>query len=162
MESALSGLLVSLLGPVEISASGRPAEISQQGLRALLALLALNPNQIVPVRALIGGLWQEEPSRARELNVHARVFQLRKRLAALEPGRAESRIVTHERGYLLALGPDELDLSQFASLAARGRAAAAAGSWAAAAQLTRQALRLWRGPALSDVVGSSDRLAAEA
>src|SRR6202034_4055902 len=31
-----------------------------------------------------------------------------------------------------------------------------------AAELFREALRLWRGPALADVVGSSDRLAAEA
>jgi DNA-binding SARP family transcriptional activator/tetratricopeptide (TPR) repeat protein len=162
MESAPAGPLVSLLGPVEISAGGRPAQISQQGLRALLALLALAPNRVVPVPALIDGLWQEEPSRARELNLHARIFQLRKHLAALEPDLPQSRIVTHERGYLLALGPDELDLSRFASLAGRGRAAASGGDPAAAAHLLRQALRLWRGPALADVIGSSDRLAAEA
>ncbi len=162
MESAFTGPLVSLLGPVEISAGGRPAQISQQGLRALLALLALTPNRVVPVPALIDGLWQEEPSRARELNLHARIFQLRKHLAALEPDLPQSRIVTHERGYLLALGPEELDLSRFASLAGRGRAAAGGGDPAAAAHLLRQALRLWRGPALADVIGASDRLAAEA
>ena len=128
----------------------------------MLALLALTPNQVVPVPALIDGLWQEEPSRARELNLHARIFQLRKHLAALEPDLPQSRIVTHERGYLLALGPDELDLSRFASLAGRGRAAASGGDPAAAAHLLRQALRLWRGPALADVIGASDRLAAEA
>ncbi len=162
MEAAASGLLVSLLGPVEISASGHRPEISQQGLRALLALLALTPDRIAATSVLIDGLWQEAPSRPRELNLHARVFQLRKQLAALEPDRECSRIVTHERGYQLTLAPDELDLSRFEALADRGKRAARAGDPATAAVLLQQALGLWRGPALADVVGSSDRLAAEA
>ena len=156
------GLLISLLGPVEITVAGQQADISQQGLRALLALLALRPGRVVPVATLIDGLWQEEPTRTRELNLHARVFQLRKRLAVLEPDRTASRIVTHEPGYLLELGPDELDLSLFAALAGQGRDALAGGDPATAGQLLRRALRLWRGAALADVVGSSDRLAAEA
>jgi DNA-binding SARP family transcriptional activator/tetratricopeptide (TPR) repeat protein len=163
MAALLGGLQVSLLGPVEISVAGGPqADIRQQGLRALAALLALQCNRVIPVAALIDGLWQEEPSRSRELNLHARVSALRKHLSAIEPGRASSRIVTHEHGYQLVLGSDEQDLSQFMSLARQGGQASHGGEPGPAAELFREALRLWRGPALADVVGSSDRLAAEA
>jgi DNA-binding SARP family transcriptional activator len=163
MAATLGGLQVSLLGPVEITASGGPQTgIRQQGLRALLALLALRVNRVVSPATLIDGLWQEEPSRHRELNLHARISQLRKHLSALEPGRAGSRIATHERGYQLILQPGELDLTQFIALAERGRQAGRGGAPGAAAELMREALGLWRGPALSDVVGSSDWLAREA
>jgi tetratricopeptide (TPR) repeat protein len=60
------------------------------------------------------------------------------------------------------LAADELDLTTFDALADRGRAAARAGNQESAATLLSTALALWRGPALADVVASSDWLAAQA
>ena len=162
MGSAPDGLLVSLLGPVEVSVGGRHAPITQQGLRVLLAVLAQSANRVVPAAALIEALWQEEPTRQRERNLHAQIYQLRRRLSELEPLRTNSRLVTREPGYLLQLAADELDLMLFTDLAARGRQSARAGDPAAAADLIGQALALWRGPALADVAELSDRLAADA
>ena len=41
-----------LLGPVEVKANGHSLPLGRQKLRALLALLALNPNQVVSIDAL--------------------------------------------------------------------------------------------------------------
>jgi DNA-binding SARP family transcriptional activator/tetratricopeptide (TPR) repeat protein len=162
MDRRPDGLLISVLGPVEVSVGSQTAGITQPGLRALVAMLALSANRVVPASALIDGLWQEEPSRARERNLHAGVYQLRKRLRALEPGRDADRLITRQPGYQLAVAPGELDLAQFTALAERGRESARRADHTAAADLFRQALELWRGEALADVAGLSDRLTASA
>jgi DNA-binding SARP family transcriptional activator len=156
------GLTIRLLGPVDACTSGSPTGISQPAQRVLLAMLALSANQVVSVGALIDALWQERASRQREKNLHVQVHLLRRRLAELEPGRRTSRIVTAPPGYILELADDELDARAFAALARRGRRLAAGGDPASAALVFRQALALWRGPALGDVSDACPRLAAEA
>ena len=141
--------------------SSQPVAITQPGLRALLALLALAANRVVSESALIDGLWRDEAVRPREGNLHAQVYQLRRRLTAMEPGRA-ARLLTRPPGYQLMLGPEESDLTQFTALVARGRAAARGGEAEAAVSALGEALALWRGPALTDVADITDRLTAEA
>lgn len=162
METEAGDLRVRLLGPVEVMAAGKLAAITQPGLRALLALLALSANRAVSESVLIDGLWHDELARPREGNLHAQVYQLRRRLAAMEPGRGSSRLLTRPPGYQLVLGPEESDLSLFTDLATRGRAAARSGDAEAAVGALRDALALWRGPALADVAEITDRLSAEA
>ncbi len=162
MGSSHGGLLIGLLGQVEASAAGQQALITQPMQQALLGLLALSANRIVPAATLTDGLWQEEPSQNRMRNLHAHVYQLRRLLVALEPGRAEPRLVTRQPGYLLTLAPENLDLAQFTALTARGREAARAGDVLAAASLLGAALAEWRGPALAHLADISGRLATEA
>jgi DNA-binding SARP family transcriptional activator len=162
METEPGDLQVRLLGPVEVLAAGEPIAITQPGLRALLALLALAANRVVSESALIAGLWRDEVARPREGNLHAQVYQLRRRLAAMEPGRASARLVTRPPGYQLALGLEESDLALFTGLAARGRAALRGGDAEGAVSAFGEALALWRGPALADVADITDRLTAEA
>jgi DNA-binding SARP family transcriptional activator/class 3 adenylate cyclase/tetratricopeptide (TPR) repeat protein len=79
------------------------------------------------------------------------VANLRK---VLEPARAKRTageiLRTRPPGYLIQVGPDELDLARFERLATQGRAALATDP-AHAVRLLRQALELWRGPALADI-----------
>jgi DNA-binding SARP family transcriptional activator len=74
------------------------------------------------------------------------VSQLRK---SLDGGGAA--LVTRPPGYVLRLEPDELDALRFERLLADGRGALAAGRSESAAATLRDALALWRGPALADV-----------
>jgi DNA-binding SARP family transcriptional activator len=157
-----SGLMVSLLGPVDVYSAGSAAGISQPALRILLATLALSANQVVSVGSLIDALWQEDASRQREKNLHVQVHLLRRRLAELEPARATSRVVTAPPGYLLELDDCEVDATAFAAIARQGKRLAECGDPAGAASTLRQALALWRGPALGDVADACPRLAAEA
>ncbi len=166
-DRADTGLGVALLGPVELGpAGGVMMPVAQPRLRVLLGLLGVVGGRAVSAEALVDGLWAEEWSPGREKNLHTLVYQLRRRLAALEPGqgpgRGGARLARAGTGYRLALGPGELDAAVFSDLAGRGREAARAGDQAAARELFGQALGLWRGAALADAAPLCSRLAGEA
>ena len=155
-------LVVGLLGPVEVvSAEGGLAGLAQPMLRVLVAMLGVMAGRAVPDEALVDALWGEEWSRERGQNLHTHVSALRRRMAAALPS-GGSRVVRSGGGYRLVLAEDEVDTGLFRSLAARGRQAARATDTAAASDLFAQALRLWRGPALADVLGLCPRLAGDA
>jgi DNA-binding SARP family transcriptional activator/tetratricopeptide (TPR) repeat protein len=161
-DRADADLAVALLGPIEIgSAGGVNTPVAQPRLRVLLGLLGVAGGRMVTAEALVDGLWGEEWSPTRERNLHALVYQLRRRLAGLEPG-GGARLVRAGAGYRLALGPGELDVAVFGDLAGRGREAARAGDAAAARELFGRALGLWRGAALADAAPLCGRLAGEA
>ena len=157
------GLVLRLLGPVEIGRSGGVmAPVPQPRLRVLLALLGVAAGRVVSSEALVEGLWGEEWSPGRELNLHSQVSALRRRLEQVEPGGGGARLIRAGAGYRLGLGPGELDVEVFGTLAARGRDAARSGDAAAARELFEAALGLWRGAALGDAAPLCARLAGEA
>ncbi len=154
--------MVGLLGPVETGpAGGAMSPVAQPRLRVLLALLGVAGGRVVSAESLVDGVWGEEWSPARERNLHALVYQLRRRLAALEPA-GGARLARAGGGYRLALGAGELDVAVFGNLAGRGREAARAGDPEQARELFGQALGLWRGAALADAAPLCPRLAGEA
>ena len=158
-----AGLVVALLGPVEVGpAGGVMASVAQPRLRVLLGLLGVVGGRMVTAEALVDGLWGEDWSPRREQNLHALVYQLRRRLATLEPDKGATRLARAGTGYRLVLGPEELDVAVFRDLAGRGREAARAGDAAGARELLGQALGLWRGAALADAAPLCSRLAGEA
>ena len=59
-------------------------------------------------------------------------------------------LVTRANGYVLQLGPDDVDVQRFERLVSAGERALAAGEPDRAAQRLRQGLALWRGPPLAD------------
>jgi DNA-binding SARP family transcriptional activator len=75
--------------------------------------------------------------------VHIYVSKLRKEL----PG---DMLVTRAPGYAVEIKPEVLDLARFERLHEQGRAALADGFAATAADRLREALTLWRGPALAE------------
>src|SRR5271166_2757018 len=162
-DRADADLVVALLGSVEIGpAGGVMTPVAQPRLRVLLGLLGVAWGRVVTAEALVDGLWGEEWSPGRERNLHSLVYQLRRRLAALEPPKGGARLARAGAGYRLALGPGELDVAVFGDLAGRGREAARAGDAAAARELFGRALGLWRGAALADAAPLCGRLAGEA
>ena len=157
------GVAVALLGSVEVGpAGGVMALVAQPRLRVLLGLLGVTEGRVVTAEALVDGLWGEEWSPGRERNLHALVYQLRRRLAVLEPGKGGARLARAGAGYRLTLGPGELDVAVFRDLARLGREAARAGDAAGARELLGQALGVWRGAALADAAPLCGRLAGEA
>jgi len=136
--------------------------VAQPRLRVLLGLLGMAGGRMVSAEALVDGLWGEEWSPGREKNLHALVYQLRRRLAGLEADKRGARLARAGSGYRLVLGPGELDVEVFRDLARRGREAARAGDAAGARELFGQALELWRGAALADAAPLCSRLAGEA
>jgi predicted ATPase/DNA-binding SARP family transcriptional activator len=157
------GLTVALLGPVRIGLAGQEmAPVSQQLMRVLSGMLGLAAGRAVSVPVLIDGLWGEDPTPEREKNLHSRISALRRLLEEAEPGRGGSRVVRSGDGYLLRLDPGCLDIHEFTALAERARGTARAGDMGGASGLFREALALWRGPALEDAAPWCPRLAGEA
>jgi DNA-binding SARP family transcriptional activator len=134
-----------LLGPVEVLEDGEPLPLGGPKQRALLALLLLHANDPVSRDALIDGLWGSRPPRSAGHMVDDYVSRLRKQVGA-------QRVVRKAPGYKLLVEPGELDLDRFDEFALRGRAALAAGQHAEASTRLTEALAVWRGTALVDVV----------
>ncbi len=131
---------------------GAPLPIGGQRLRALLAALALHAGRTVVVSTLIDEVWADSddlPSDATGA-LQALVGRLRRVLG-------KDAIASAPGGYRLAVAPDDVDLHRFERLAREGRAALNHDDPARAARVLREALALWRGPALADL---PDRAAA--
>ena len=60
-------------------------------------------------------------------------------------------VVTRPPGYVLRIDPEQLDVTRFERLLTQGRTALAEGDAVSAAATLREALALWRGPALADL-----------
>ncbi|HEY3238753.1 MAG TPA: BTAD domain-containing putative transcriptional regulator, partial [Acidimicrobiia bacterium] len=139
-----------LLGNLEVTEGAAFLDVGGAKQRALLAILLLHVNQVVPTDRLADKLWGGEPPPGATATLQSYVSGLRR---ALEPGRsAEDHrlIVTRRPGYVIQLGPDQLDVARFETLVAQASQALVRCDWARAASLSRHALELWRGPALAD------------
>ena len=137
-----------ILGPLEISADGRMIEIGGPKQRALLAILLLRANELVPRDVLVHELWGERPPAGARGSLEVYVSRLRKALAAAGNGQA---VVTRPGGYCLQLAGGQLDVDRFERLVAEGRSALAGNAPEQAEASLRTALRLWRGNALGDL-----------
>jgi DNA-binding SARP family transcriptional activator/pimeloyl-ACP methyl ester carboxylesterase len=144
----------SVLGPVEVTASGRPLPLGGARARAVLAMLLASANQVVSADRLAEELWPGQQAGKAAASLQVRLSELRK--AFRSAGEADC-LATRPPGYLLTVTADGLDSLRFARLAGEGSAALAAGDAAAAAQRLTEALSLWRGPAFAGVDAPSVR-----
>jgi DNA-binding SARP family transcriptional activator/tetratricopeptide (TPR) repeat protein len=139
-----------VLGPLEVRDEHGPVSLGTPQQRALLAVLLLNPNEVVSRDRLIDELWGERPPETAAKLVQVYVSRLRKVLEPKRAGGADAVLLTQAPGYLLRVGRDELDVERFERLVDEGRKALAAGAPGDAAARLREALALWRGPPLGD------------
>jgi DNA-binding SARP family transcriptional activator len=146
-----------ILGPLEVRHADRVIPLRGARQRELLAVLLLHANEIVSSDRLIDDLWEGDPPPTATKMIQNGVSQLRKLLESEGAGAAggEQRLVTRSPGYLLRIGPGELDSDRFERLAAEGRKELAEHAYAAAAERLHEALALWRGPALGDFSDST-------
>jgi DNA-binding SARP family transcriptional activator len=128
-----------LLGPLEVRDDSASVPIGGQKQRALLALLLLDAGHVVSTDHLIAALWGETPPRTAATSLQNFVSQLRKQLGP-------DVLETKTPGYVLRVGPDQVDLAHFRSLVAGSRALDPPER---AARL-REAVALWRGQPLAD------------
>src|SRR5262245_53672556 len=94
-----------LLGPVQVLVDDRAVPLGGSGMRGLLAMLLLEPNQVVSLDRIVDTLWAHEPPESARTMVQGYVSRLRQRLAEVDPT-GLVRIVTNPPGYQLLV--DEL------------------------------------------------------
>ncbi|RSN31864.1 transcriptional regulator [Amycolatopsis sp. WAC 01416] len=136
-----------ILGPWEVVAEGVPRPVGPGRRRAVLTALLLHSNRVVPSSELVDMVWGEPAPRSAAVNLRTHIAGLRRVLAP----EGERRLTAGNGGYRISVRPEEMDLTVFEDLIARGRAAQRAGEHAAAALRFGAALRLWRGRPFDDV-----------
>jgi YVTN family beta-propeller protein len=121
-----------ILGPLEIADNGHVLPLGSGRQLALVALLLVQRNTVVPTDRIVDELWQGSPPPTAAKIVRNSVSRLRKELG--------ERLVTRSPGYLLRVDPDELDAERLERAVEDGRPGALA-----------DALALWRGTPLAEV-----------
>jgi DNA-binding SARP family transcriptional activator len=116
--------------------------------RALLGLLLVHANEAIPRERLIEQLWGDASPKTVKAVLNVYLSRLRRLLA---DGTGEQLLLTHAAGYVLSVRPEGLDARRFESLLERGRRELASGDAERASATLRDALALWRGPALADL-----------
>jgi len=139
----MSVLRFNLLGPLEALRDDAPIVLGPRKQRAVLALLLLHANRVVPTERLIDDLWGDSPPETARAALQVYVAGLRKAL-----GDDGAALRTTAPGYVLELQPGSLDLERFASLRAEARAAT---DNARKAEHLHDALALWRGVPLAEL-----------
>lgn len=134
-----------VLGPLTVSAADGNLKIPPGRQQVVLSALLLEANRVVGMDSLVDAIWNDAPPATARTQVQICVSSLRSTLAGV--GSADA-IVTRPPGYLLKVSDGELDAHVFARLTAEAEAAIRAGDAGSASALLRQALALWRGPAL--------------
>jgi DNA-binding SARP family transcriptional activator len=135
----LGRLRYLILGPLEVR-DGK-TDLAPRGgqQRKLLAILLLHAGEAVSSDLLIDELWDGNPPATAAKALQGNVSSLRKQLGP-------EAVDTVGAGYRLNAEPEDIDARRFENLLAEARPLERAP---AAAKL-REALALWRGPALAD------------
>ncbi|MDX3401630.1 MULTISPECIES: AfsR/SARP family transcriptional regulator [Streptomyces] len=148
-ETPTAGLEFGVLGPLEVHMNGRGLTVGGPRQRAVLSALLLSANQVVSFDSLIEEVWNGRPPSTARTQVAICIATLRKifRTAGWE----QETIITATPGYMLSLAGHSLDSLRFEQLVSRATELTADERPAPAAEALRQALALWRGPALGGV-----------
>ncbi|AZM93576.1 BTAD domain-containing putative transcriptional regulator [Streptomyces sp. W1SF4] len=140
-----------VLGPLTVhDDDGSPVVVGAPKVRALLAVLLLEPNRPVSTDGVMTALWGERPPATATASLHNHLARLRKAL-----GPHADRLRSRREGVELRVGAGELDLDDFDGLTRLARRATAEEDWEAVCREAGAALALWRGLPLADVPGTA-------
>ncbi|MCH7231148.1 tetratricopeptide repeat protein [Glycomyces sp. L485] len=156
-----------ILGPLQLTKAGAPVPLPGRILPRLIAVLLLEAGHVVPPAKLVEALWDDRPPATARRQIQNTVATARGRLFDYEAAELE----TVGDGYRLRLRPEKLDSLRFRTSVRIAREQVAASEPEAALTGLREALALWRGPALAGLSGriieagarlwNEDRAAAE-
>src|SRR6266540_3380103 len=132
-----------ILGSLEALDGQRAIPLGGGRQRAVLAILLIHRGAVVSVDRIVDLLWGERAPDTAAKTVQVYVSRLRKALG-------EGLLLTRGGGYVLELAPEQLDAERFEQAVSAAREELGRGEVAAARDLLRDALGLWRGPPLAD------------
>ena len=146
-----------ILGALEVQAGSQRLDLGGSRQQTVLAMLLLSAGHVVTTDRLLEAVYGEDLPPTARSQMQICISALRQLLAAR--GGAEL-ISTRVQGYALQAGDGEFDHRRFAGLTAAARTARDAGQLDEALAGYRDALRLWRGPALAGLDSQLIRAAA--
>ena len=142
-----SDLEFRILGSLEVIRGERVLPLGSPKQRALLSILLVHVNESIPRERLIEELWGDAAPRTVNAVLSVYLSKLRRLLV---DGTGEQLLLTQAAGYVLRIRPEGLDAHRFEALSEQGRQELASGEAYRASMTLRDALALWRGPALAD------------
>jgi len=134
-----------ILGPLEVRAGERVVSVPGRKERAILGLLVVEAGTVVSSDRMVFELWGDAPPTTADRTLRSHVSKLRRAL-----GGDDSPILTQRPGYVLATDRADIDAALFESLADKAAGLPDARDMG---NLAREALSLWRGEALADLIG---------
>jgi DNA-binding SARP family transcriptional activator len=145
-------LRLEILGPLAAWRDGAHVELGPPRQRAVLALLALEPDTLVHRETIIDALWGDRPPRTVVNLVQTYVSRLRRAVdGEHSPRNPDGTLVSAGTSYRLRVAGDQLDLLEFRRIAGQARTARSSGDAVTACRMYEQALRLWREEPLADL-----------
>ncbi len=140
--------VICVLGPTRVCGPGGPVAVGGALPRAFLAVLAIEAGRPVAIDRLTDLLWGAPPA-----GVKVALQQLASRLRpSLAASGLHGALRAERPGYRLDVDPDLVDLLRFRSLMRSSVEADRASDPAATIALASDALDLWNGRALADLV----------
>jgi DNA-binding SARP family transcriptional activator/tetratricopeptide (TPR) repeat protein len=129
----------------------------------LLAILLINAGEVVSAGRLVEDLWQGRAPTQASATLKTYIRDLRRLLEPDRPaGSASDVLVTRRPGYLLRVGPDDLDAWRFERLADEGCRALRNSQPKVAVEALKAALGLWRGRPFGELSTASFAVAEAA
>src|SRR5438034_4751060 len=96
----------SILGSLEVNASGERVHITAPKQRAVLVTLLLEANNDVPVDRLTRYVWDGGPPVAAQTTLQSYIYRLRQQLRPMSDGKLQ----TSAAGYVLRVDPPATDV----------------------------------------------------
>ena len=142
---------IRILGPLEVLDASESHSLGGPKQRAVLAILALHANAVVSTEMLVDGVWGPDASERAFNAVQVYISRLRKIINDRREWRRRARCCCSAGIPAISCRSttDALDLALFQRLAEQGTRSLPRAPELAAARL-REALALWRGPALAE------------
>jgi basic membrane lipoprotein Med (substrate-binding protein (PBP1-ABC) superfamily)/DNA-binding SARP family transcriptional activator len=132
-----------ILGSLGVAFDGVSVQLGPAKQRAVLAVLLLNANEIVPTDRLIELIWGARAPRTAGHSIQIYVSELRRILDAVSPRQV---IQTRPPGYVIEVEPDSIDARRFERLVGSGTREVHNGDLPGGAETLREALLLWGQP----------------
>jgi len=157
-------LRVQLLGPVRCWAGGIERDLGTPRQKAVLAVLALSPGEVVPVARIVRAVWADDPPVNGVNVVQKYVAGLRQVLEPERPARAPGLVIIFsDAGYRLVIDPGDVDAVVLDRRVTSAAEALRVGQPGRALGEAAAAFDLWRGEPLAGLPGpwfaaSRDRL----
>lgn len=137
-----------VLGPLEVVDGDDRLDLGSNRQQTVLAVLLLEPNRGVTIGRLVEAVYGDNPPNTSRSQVQICISAMRRLFAKHgEPG----IITTQSTAYALKADLESIDSHRFQRLTAEARRARENGEFEDAVRVYREALALWRGPALEGI-----------
>jgi DNA-binding SARP family transcriptional activator/Tfp pilus assembly protein PilF len=146
-----------ILGPLEVAVGSERLDLGGTRQQIVVATLLLSANRVVTMDRLLEAVYGEDLPPTSRSQAQISISSLRRLFARSS---RDAIISTHAHGYVIQVDSGTLDSQQFEELVSDARKARDANRLEQAVASYRDALRLWRGPALDGIDSQLVRVSA--